>query len=197
MPKEKSIAKRLSGGEALDSLLHRIHVYLSSLQRFKQEPTKIDPLLRQIYTRLCAHGHFHSHKAYHGYSATIDLKFEAADVTVKIEFRPAMSFAPPLTDEFRVVNAGMGVVLGDPVEMRIQIPVRPPNAVREESGMDMPVQVEENGVLVEKMVPAARYKTKMRPGQKGPKIANMDVPAFQGKMDVSDELVEQFGIQTR
>ena len=192
MPKEKSIAKRLSGGEALDSLLHRVRMEL--FQQFKDKP--IDPLLRQIYTRLCAHGHFHSHKAYHGYSATVGLTFEGPDVGVKIEFKPAMSFAPPLTDDFVVKDAGLGVVIGA-AEMEIAIPVRPPNAVREESGMDMPVQVEENGVLVEKFVPAARYKTKLRPGQKGPRVANMDVPAFQGKFDVSDDEVAEFGIQTR
>lgn len=196
MPKEKSIAKRLSGGEALDSILHRVHVCLSTHPRFKADPAQVDPLLRQIYTRLCAHGHFHSHKAYHGYSATVDLKFEGADVAVKIEFKPAMSFAPPLTDEFVVKDAGMGVVIGA-VEMQVKIPVRPPNAVREESGMDMPVQVEENGVLVEKMVPAARYKTKLRTGQKGPRVANMEVPAFQGKFDVPDDVVADYGVQSR
>jgi hypothetical protein len=193
MPKEKSIAKRLSGGEALDSLMHRVYVELS---RQVKEPTQIDPFLRQMYTRLCAHGHFHSHKAYHGYSATVDLKLEGPDVTVKLEFRPAMSFSPPLTDEFVVKDAGLGFVIGA-VEMRVNIPVRPPNAVREESGMDMPVQVEENGVLVEKMVPAARYKTKLRPGQKGPRVANMDVPAFQGKFDVPDDVVADYGVQSR
>ena len=51
-------------------------------------------------------------------------------------------------------------------------------------------------MLVEKFVPAARYKTKLKPGQKLPRVANMDVPAFQTKMDISDDLVDQFGIQT-
>ena len=50
-------------------------------------------------------------------------------------------------------------------------------------------------LLVEKFVPAARYKTKLKPGQKLPRVANMDVPAFQTKMDISDDLVDQFGIQ--
>jgi hypothetical protein len=191
MPKEKSIAKRLSGDEALDSLLNRVHRQLS--KQFADP----DPLLRQIYTRLCAHGHFHSHKAYHGYSATVEISFHSADADVKVEFKPAMSFAPPLTDEFHVENAGMGVLVGGPVEIKVEIPVRPPNAVREDCGMDMPVQVEENGVLVEKMVPAARYKTKLKAGQSYPRVANMDVPAFQGKFDVSDDLVADYGLQTR
>jgi len=191
MPKEKSIAKRLSGGEALDSLLHRVH---SQLSRHFNDP---DTLLRQIYVRLCAHGHFHSHKAYHGYSATVNLTFHGADVDVKLEFRPAMSFAPPLTDEFRVADAGMGVMAGAPVEIKIEIPVRPPNAVREDCGMDMPVMVEENGVPVEKFVPAARYKTKLKPGQSYPRVANMDVPAFQGKFDVPEDTVADYGVQTR
>ncbi len=191
MPKERSIAKRLSGSEALDSLLHRTHVSLST--KFKSA-TWIDDLLRQMYIRLSAHGHFHSHKAYHAYSATVDLKFEGYSVGVKLEFKPAMSFAPPLTDDFRITGLNFGCVIGA-VDVNVKMPILPPNAVREDAGMDLPVQVEENGVLVEKFVPAARYKTKLKPGQKLPRVANMDVPAFQTKMDISDDLVDQFGIQ--
>src|ERR1035437_4377750 len=110
MSKEKSIPKRLSGNEALESIMEA------------------------IYKRLSAHGHFHSHKAYQGYSAT-----------VKLEFRPARSFSPPLTDDFTVEDMEPGAELVEGVDIIIDIPVRPPNQVREDAGLNMPVQVEEIG----------------------------------------------------
>jgi hypothetical protein len=163
MPHEKSIPKRLSGSEALDSLMH------------------------EIYKRLSAHGHFHSHKAYHGYSAE-----------VKLVFRPAMSYAPPLTDEFHVSDiTDFDAPLGQPVEVTVQIPVRPPNQVRQEAEMPMPVQVMQDGQLTEKFVPAAKYRGKLKPGTKKPVTANMDVPTAPGKLEMPEGAVEQYGIQTR
>ena len=160
MSKEKSIPKRLSGSEALESIMEA------------------------IYKRLSAHGHFHSHKAYQGYSAT-----------VKIDFRPARSFSPPLTDDFIVEDYSPEADLGDPVTDIIEIPVRPPNQVREEAGLAMPVQTEEHGQLVERFIPAARYKGRSKAPK--PSTANMDLPTVPGTNPVSDEVVEQFGIQTR
>jgi hypothetical protein len=167
MSKEKSIPKRLSGTEALDSIMDG------------------------IYKRLCAHGHFHSHKAYQGYSAT-----------VKIDFRPARSFSPPLTDEFSVGdlpfhNEGeIDMEFLPSVTETIDIPVRPPNQVREEAGLDMPVQVEEQGQLVERFIPPAKYKGRLK-GQPRLSTANMTSPAVPGINPVDDDSVEQFGIQTR
>ena len=160
MSKEKSIPKRLSGSEALESIMEA------------------------IYKRLSAHGHFHSHKAYQGYSAI-----------VKIDFRPARSFSPPLTDDFTVENLEPGAELVDGYSTTIEIPVRPPNQVREEAGLDMPVQTEEHGQLVERFIPAARYKGRSKAPK--PSTANMDLPTVPGTNPVSDEVVEQFGIQTR
>lgn len=162
MPKEKSIPKRLSGTEALDSMLH------------------------QIRTRLANHGHFHSHKAYHGYSAS-----------VTIEFRPVRSFAPPLTDEFQIEEGDPEDEFGEAVNLSVEIDAAPPNAVREEAGMDMPVQVEENGRTIEKMVPAAKYKGRLKPGIKKPSTANMSTPSYTAKNDIGPDLVEHFGIQQR
>ena len=162
MSKEKSIPKRLSGSEALDSLMDG------------------------IYKRLVAHGHFQSHKAYQGYGAT-----------VKIEFRPARSFSPPLTDDFVVEDLEPGAELENPYVDIIEIPVRPPNQVREEAGLDMPVHVEEAGQIVERFIPPAKYKGRLKPTGKKPSTANMDTPTVPGTNPVSDELVEQFGIQTR
>ena len=161
MSKEKSIPKRLSGSEALESIMEA------------------------IYKRLSAHGHFHSHKAYQGYSAT-----------VKLEFRPARSFSPPLTDDFTVEDLDPGVILHESVTETIEIPVRPPNQVREEAGLDMPVQVEEHGQLVERFIPQAKYKGRLK-GQPRLSTANMTSPTVPGTNPVSDEVVEQFGIQTR
>ena len=161
MSKEKSIPKRLSGTEALDSIMDG------------------------IYKRLCAHGHFHSHKAYQGYSAT-----------VKIDFRPAYSFSPPLTDDFTIDDLEPGAELADGVTETIEIPVRPPNQVREEAGLDMPVQVEEQGQLVERFIPPAKYKGRLK-GQPRLSTANMNIPAVPGTNPVDADSVEQFGIQTR
>ena len=161
MPKEKSIPKRLSGTEALDSLMDG------------------------IYKRLCAHGHFHSHKAYQGYSAT-----------VKIDFRPARSFSPPLTDDFTVEDLEPGAELADGITETIEIPVRPPNQVREDAGLDMPVQTEENGQLVERFISPAKYKGRLK-GQPRLSTANMNTPAVPGTNPVDADSVEQFGIQTR
>ena len=168
MPKERSIPKRLSGGEALDSLM------------------------AEIYKRLCNHGHFHSHKAYQGYSAK-----------VSIEFRPALSFTPVLTDDFEAKSAidfdlsmlPEGTEVGPKAEFSIDIPVRPPNQVREEAGMDLPVQVEENGMPVEKWVKPSKFKGKTKPGTPAPSRASMSVPTVPGKMQ-ADELIEA-GVQPR
>jgi hypothetical protein len=164
MPKEKSVPKRLSGSEALDSLM------------------------AEIYKRLCNHGHFHSHKAYQGYRATVNLVFQ-----------PAMSFAPPLTDDFEINTLDPGEVgadiFRDAMSVTIDIPMRPPNQVREEAGMDLPVQVEEGAILVEKWVKPSKFRGKTKPGTKAPSRASMAVPTVPGKL-AEDELVE-FGVAKR
>lgn len=190
MPKERSIAKRLSGGEALDSLCHQIRTKLSTL---RQSPENLDRLMKAIWMRLAAHGHFHSHKGYHGYSATVKVKLSEFAAEVDVVFRPAMSYAPPLTDIFEV--PGMHHLSA--AEVAIEIPVRPPNAVRTEAEMPLPVEVEEAGQVVEKMVPAAKYKGKLKPGTKKPQTASMEVPAFKGKLEMPEGAIEQYGIQAR
>src|SRR5579885_1317236 len=156
MSKERSIPRRLSGGEALDSLMHR------------------------IYERLRVHGHFHSHKAYQGYRAK-----------VTVEFVPAMSFSPPLTDEFSIDEMDEDSSPGVPMTEVIEIPVAPPNRVREECGMDMPVQVEENGILVEKWIKPSRYKGKLKP--KGiPQKANMGVPSVPGINPIDPDTANEY-----
>ena len=152
MPTEKSIPKRLSGDEALESLMNEIH------------------------KRLYNHGHFHSHKASQGYSAR-----------VTVEFRPAMSFTPPLTDDFEVKDLDEGVEVGPGETFEIEIPVRPPNQVREESGMDLPVHVEEDGILKEKWVKPSKFRGKTKPGTPVPSRSSKDVPTFPGKTPSMEE----------
>jgi hypothetical protein len=162
MSKERSIPKRLSGSEALDSIMHK------------------------VYERLRIHGHFHSHKAYQGYKAR-----------VTVEFAPAMSFSPPLTDDFEI-NFGLdllpeGVEVGPGMKEVIDIPIAPPNQVREECGMDLPVQVEENGVPTERWVKPAQYKGKLKTNGK-PRAANMGVPTAPGTSPIDADLADEYGI---
>lgn len=149
--------------------------------------------MKAIWTRLCVHGHFHSHKGYHGYSATVKMSMESSAAIVDLIFRPAMSYAPPLTDNFVVTSIEN---LPD-VDVAIEIPVRPPNAVRTEAEMPLPIEVEEGGQLVEKFVPAAKYKGKMKPGTVKPQTANMDAPAVPGRLDMPEGAQEQYGLQRR
>ena len=152
MSKEKSIPKRLSGDEALESLMSGIH------------------------KRLYNHGHFHSHKAYQGYSAK-----------VTVEFRPAMSFTPPLTDDFEVTDNPKGLDTVEGETFVVDIPVRPPNQVREEAEMDLPVHVEEDGILKEKWVKPSKFRGKTKPGTPAPSRSSKQVPTFPGKTpDIED-----------
>ena len=159
MPTEKSIAKRLSGDEALESLMG------------------------EIYKRLFNHGHFHSHKAYQGYSAK-----------VTIEFRPAMSFTPPLTDEFVVEKNEDGAELEPAETIEIAIPVRPPNQVREENNMDLPVHVEEDGILKEKWVRPSKFRGKTKPGTPAPSRSTTAIPTVPGR---TPDDMEDLGVQRR
>lgn len=161
MSKERSIPKRLSGAEALDSLMHR------------------------VYERLRIHGHFHTHKAYQGYKAR-----------VTVEFVPAMSFSPPLMDDFVVDEMEPDAEPGVPMHEVIEIPVAPPNQVREECGMDMPVQVEENGYPVEKWVKPSAYKGRLKPNGKKPKVANMGTPTVPGVNPIDADTADEYSIQT-
>lgn len=121
---EISLAKQLSGPEALESMLEGV---------------------RQ---QLRMNGRFQSHMAYPGYRAEI-----------VVRFYPAASFIPAVEQEFTVEH-----LTGEPGEVvsqtatvsdAIEIPVRPPNQVREEAGMPTPVLVQdENGNPVEKWVHA-------------------------------------------
>ncbi len=190
MPKERSLPKRLSGGEALASLCHHMYSRLAQLPEFRRRSADLDRLMQAVWTRLAVHGHFHSHKGYNGYSAMVSVIGVGGDVSVNLVFTPALSYAPPLTDLFTVPKIGM-----EDFHETIEIPVRPPNAVRTAAEMPLPVEVEESGQLVEKMVPAAKYKGKLKPGREMPVTANTDMPAFKGRLEMPEGAVEEYGIQ--
>ena len=111
MASEVSIAKDLSGTEALDSILAE---------------------LRRI---LSMDGRFHSHKGYRGDRAKI-----------RFEFYPAVGFTPPIEGrELALENGDLTDVEENPtVDEEISVPMRPPNQVREEAGMPLPVLVTDN-----------------------------------------------------
>src|ERR1700679_538658 len=99
---EISLPKQLSGPESLDSMLYE---------------------LRQ---KLRMNGRFSSHMAYPGYRAVL-----------KLEFYPAASFVPEVIQTIEVdkVFSGFdGIILSQSptVTETVEIPVRPPNQVRED-----------------------------------------------------------------
>jgi len=107
MPTEVSVAKPLSGTEALDSVLYE---------------------LRRLLSR---DGRFQSHMAYQAFRAVLDFKFY-----------PAVGFTPPVERSLEITQGDQSDVEEIPtVEEHLEIPVRPPNQVREEAEMPTPVLV--------------------------------------------------------
>ena len=104
----------------------------------------LDSMLAEIRKRLALNGRFHSHMAYAGYRAEVAIKFY-----------PAASFIPPVEQNIEIEKAPEGAIVSQAatVDAVIEIPVRPPNAVREDAGMPTPVlSQDENGNPVEKWV---------------------------------------------
>jgi hypothetical protein len=147
--------------------------------------------MAEIYKRLSRHGHFDSHKAYQGYWAR-----------VTIDFRSVMRFTPPLTDDFNVKSSidfdpesFPESERGEAASFEVELPVRPPNRVREDAGMDLPVQVEENGMVVERWVKPSKFRGKTKPGTPAPSRSNMSVPGMTSKFP-ADDLIE-VGVKPR
>jgi hypothetical protein len=145
---EVSLVKQLSGAEALDSMLF------------------------ELRKKLKMNGRFSPHMAYPGYRAIL-----------KLEFYPAASFVPHVEQvievEFVPVDVNneeaREVVVSRTalVDETVEIPVRPPNQVREDSDMPTPVLVmDEKGNPVEKWV---HRKGKIPKNKvKGGKAGNME-----------------------
>src|SRR5271168_1027195 len=120
-----SLVKQLSGKEALDSMLF------------------------ELRKKLTMNGRFQSHMAYPGYRAEVSVKFY-----------PAASYIPPIEQFVEIehipveVNGNIRnvVVTSEPVvDETVEIPIRPPNQVREDSDMPTPVMtMDEHGQPVEK-----------------------------------------------
>jgi hypothetical protein len=84
---------------------------------------------------------FHSHMAYSGFTATIHL-----------QLTPQMSFVPDINTIIPVFGGEPGEI-GDKIDETIDIPLRPPNQVREEADLPQPVLVTDNeGRTTEKWV---------------------------------------------
>lgn len=145
---EISLAKGLTGKEALDSMLH------------------------QVRQKLSMHGRFGVNMNYPGYRAV-----------VRVEFYPAAAFVPPLEHELSVesLTGKPGEIVSQVavVDETIEIPIMPPNRVREAAGMPTPVLTHDNaGNLVEKMVYRKPQPPKnvVRGGNLGPEPAVTMVP---------------------
>jgi hypothetical protein len=101
-------------------------------------------MLAELRKTLRMNGRFQPHMAYAGYRAEISVKFY-----------PAASFIPPVEQDVELESVPDGAVLSQTatVETAVEIPVRPPNQVREDADMPTPVLVmDENGNPVEKWV---------------------------------------------
>jgi len=81
--------------------------------------------------------------AYTGFRANIEFRFY-----------PELSFIPPNERDVMVEGGGVGNLETEPtVVKRMEIPLAPPNQVREDAGMPTPVLVTDNeGKSVEKWV---------------------------------------------
>lgn len=104
---EVSIAKPISGPEALEACLDSIRKALSKDDRFG------------------------GHMAYSGFRAEVTFKFY-----------PQLSFVPPVEREITLEKGKVNDLAEAPtVDEKIELPVRPPNQVREEAGLAQPVLV--------------------------------------------------------
>lgn len=138
-------------------------------------PEVLESILFELRQKLRMNGRFSSHMAYPGYQAEVSLKFY-----------PAASFVPGFEQvvELKTENPpppGGYVLFSEAatVEELIKIPIRPPNQVREDSGMPTPILTQdEHGNMVEKWVnrKVNGPKNKKRAEHLGPEPAVTMVP---------------------
>jgi hypothetical protein len=132
----------------------------------------LESMLAELHKTLSRNGRFASHMAYSGYRAEIDVRFY-----------PAASFVPPVeqTVEIDAVQKDAIVSQTATVSESIEIPVRPPNKVREDANMPTPVlTMDAQGNMVERMVKRANQvpvpKNKVHGGSVGYEPAVTMVP---------------------
>jgi hypothetical protein len=107
-------------------------------------PECLDSMMFELRSKLRMNGRFSSHMAYPGYRAELNIKFY-----------PAASFIPMIEQSVEVDAVPRDSVLSQTatVDETIDIPVRPPNQVREDSDMPTPILTQdENNNPVEKWV---------------------------------------------
>ena len=115
-----------------------------SLPKQLSGPEALDSMLSEARKRLRINGRFSSHMAYPGYRAV-----------VRVEFFPAASFVPAIDQTVEIDTVPEGAILSQSatVDETVEIPVRPPNQVREDADMPTPILVQdENGQSVERWV---------------------------------------------
>ena len=111
---EVSIAKQLAGNECLDSCMFELRKALAQDDRFSR------------------------HMSYPGFKAVIEFKFY-----------PHQSYIPDIERTVQVEHNftgfdGVDFVESPDISKKIEIPVRAPNSVREETGLAQPVLVTDN-----------------------------------------------------
>lgn len=91
----------------------------------------LEACLTRLRESLGKDDRFQSHMAYSGFRAIIEFKFY-----------PQLSFIPPVEKDVVVAERGQEGIEAEPtVDVTIDIPLAPPNQVREEAGMPTPVLV--------------------------------------------------------
>lgn len=133
-------------------------------------PEALESMLFEIRRRLATNGRFAPHMAYPGYRAEISVKFY-----------PAASFIPPVEQAIEINTVPRGTIVSQTAtaEETVEIPVRPPNQVREEADMPTPVlTMDTQGNMVERMVRRTGQvpKNKVRGAGLGPEPAVTMVP---------------------
>jgi hypothetical protein len=104
----------------------------------------LESMVLELRKKLRGNGRFAQHMAYSGYRAEITVKFY-----------PAVSFIPPVEQVVEIDTVPTGSTLSQTatVEETVEIPVRPPNQVREDADMPTPIlTTDEHGYPVEKWV---------------------------------------------
>jgi len=130
----------------------------------------LDSMLCELRKKLYTNGRFQSHMAYAGYRAEISVKFY-----------PAASFIPPVDQTVEIDQVQEDATLSQTatVDVVVDIPVRPPNQVREDADLPTPVLTQDDhGNPVEKWVHRKNgppKSKKVKPGL-GPEPATTMVP---------------------
>lgn len=104
----------------------------------------LESLLSEIRRHLRTNSRFQPHMAYAGFAASISVKFF-----------PAASFIPAVEQDVLIESVPEDAVLSQTptVDEVVEIPVRPPNQVREEADLPTPILTQDdNGNPVEKWV---------------------------------------------